>query len=347
MIVRVTVGGSRVRIRLSNAVGGAAVTIGSAHIALRKQGSEILASSDRVLTFGGQASTTVYAGAMAVSDSVSLEVPPLADLAISLYIPKPTEAPTTHMFGLRPTYLSARGDATGAPSFPNPSTTESYYWLAGLDVLAPSDAATIVAFGDSITDGDQSTPDTHGSWPDILAQRLQANKATRRFGVVNAGISGNRVLGDNASGIVRLSQDALRQPGIRWLMLLEGINDITGATRQPGPPTLAAKDLIAAYKQIIETAHLYGVKVVGCTLTPYGGSPAHREAGERIRTEVNEWIRTSHAFDAVVDFDAATRDPKDPLRFKAEVDSPDMLHPANPGYKMMADAVDLAIFTKK
>ena len=328
MIVRTSIGGSRVRVRLSNAIGNSAVTIGSAHIALRKGGAE------QALTFGGQPSTILYAGQLLVSDPVAMEVPALADLSIRLHIPKRTEAPTTHLFGLRPTTVGEH-------------TTESYYWLAGVDVLAPANAATIVAFGDSITDGDQSTPDTNGMWPAVLAQRLQANRATRHIGVVNAGISGNRVLGDNSSGLARLMHDALRQPGVRWLMLMEGINDITGATRQAGPPTLKADDLIAAYRQIIETAHLYGVKVIGCTLTPYGGSSAYRDSGEAIRQAVNTWIRTGRAFDAVVDFDAATRDAKDPTRFRAEVDSPDMLHPANPGYKLMAEAIDLSIFTKK
>ncbi|HYP09652.1 MAG TPA: SGNH/GDSL hydrolase family protein [Bryobacteraceae bacterium] len=322
MVLRVSLGGSKVRVRLSNAIGASAVTIGSAGV------------GEHALTFGGQPSTTIYAGAVSVSDPVDMKVAPLSDLVVTLHIPKKIEPPTTHLFGLRPTKVGAH-------------TTESYYWLAGVDVLAPENSGTIVALGDSITDGDQSTPDTNGMWPAVLAQRLQANRATRRLGIVNAGISGNRVLGNDSSALARLMHDALNQPGIEWLMLMEGINDITGATRQPGPPTLKAEELIAAYRQIIETAHLYGVKVVGCTLTPYGGSPAFRQSGEAIRQAVNAWIRTSKAFDAVVDFDAATRDPKDHTRFRPEVDSPDMLHPANPGYKIMAEAVDLTIFSSK
>jgi lysophospholipase L1-like esterase len=177
-------------------------------------------------------------------------------------------------------------------------------------------------------------------WPTILAARLKG-----RWGMVNAGISGNRLLGDGASGVVRLMHDALSHPGVRWLMLLEGINDITGATRPGAVSKLSADDLIEGYKQIIETAHLYGVRVAGCTITPYGGSSPFSESGEAMRQAVNRWIRTGGVFDAVVDFDAATRDAKDPTRFRSEADSPDLLHPGNAGYKLMGDAVDLAIFS--
>jgi lysophospholipase L1-like esterase len=214
-------------------------------------------------------------------------------------------------------------------------------------VLAGDDAAVVVNFGDSITDGDQSTPDTNGPWPSLLAARLQANPATRNVGVVNAGISGNRLLGDNGSGLVRLVHDALSVPGVRWITLLEGINDITGATRNPAAPTLTAQDIIAAYRQVIELAHLHGVKVIGCTITPYGGSSPYNEAGEAIRTAVNEWVRTSGAFDAVVDFDAAVRDPRDPKRFRPEADSPDLLHPGDAGYRLMAQAFDLSLFATR
>ncbi len=210
-------------------------------------------------------------------------------------------------------------------------------------------SGTIVTFGDSITDGDQSTPDRIAMWPAILAARLQANAATRDIGVVNAGISGNRLLGDNTSGLARLTMHALSVPGVKWITLLEGINDITAATRPlppgSGPHTpVTADDLIAAYKQVIAMAHMQGVKVIGCTLTPYAESRAYSEAGEAIRQAVNTWIRTSNAFDAVVDFDAVTRDPKQPNRLRPEADSPDDLHPGDPGYKMMADAIPLTLF---
>ena len=345
MIARTSLGGEVVRVRLYNAVGGRAVRIGAAHLALRESGSAIVPGSDRALTFGGRPELTLYAGQTAVSDPVRLEVAPLADLAVSLYLPGETGVPTSHRFGLRPTYISREGNHAAAREIADTArTTQSYYWLAGIDVLAPADAAVVVNFGDSITDGDQSTPDTHGPWPSLLAARLQANPATHRVGVVNAGISGNRILGDNGGGLARLVHDALSVPGVRWITLLEGINDITGATRNPAEPTLTAADLIAAYRQVIEMAHLHGVKVIGCTITPYGGSNVHNAAGEAIRQAVNEWIRTSGAFDAVVDFDAATRDPRDPTRFRPEADSPDLLHPGDAGYRLMAEAFDLSLF---
>ena len=183
-------------------------------------------------------------------------------------------------------------------------------------------------------------------WPAVLAARLQADKSTARIAVVNAGISGNRILGDNAGGVVRLSRDALDVPGVKWIILLEGINDISFAMRQSSS-TFSADDLIAAYRQVIEAAHLRGIKVIGCTMTPYGGSGGYKDAGEAIREAANNWIRTGGQFDAVVDFEAATRDSADPKRFRAEAASPDMLHPGDAGYKLMADAINLAIFSAR
>jgi lysophospholipase L1-like esterase len=287
---------------------------------------------------------------------VKLAIKPLADLAVTLYLPGDTGPPTSHTFGLRPTYISkpGTGNVAAEVSIAEPERiTESWYWLAGVDVQARpregAPAGTLVTFGDSITDGDQSTPDRIAMWPAILAARLQANAATRNIGVVNAGISGNRLIGDNTSGLARLTMHALSVPGVKWMTLLEGINDITGATRpmppgSPPPTPLSADDLIAAYKQVIAMAHSQGVKVIGCTLTPYAGSRAYSEAGEAIRQAVNTWIRTSNAFDAVVDFDAVTRDPKQPNRLRPDADSPDDLHPGDPGYKMMADAIPLTLF---
>ena len=361
MIVRTSIGGRRVRIRLANAFGGTTVSIGAAHVARRANGSAVIAGSNRPLLFGGKPTTLLYAGQTIVSDPVDLEVPPLTDLAVSLYVAGDAGAPTAHRFGLRPTYVSTSGNYAAAPAIDAlERTTESYYWLAGVDVLAPAGAGTIVAFGDSITDGDQSTPDTNRMWPALLATRLQAGAATRGVGVVNAGIAGNRLLGDNNGGVVRFVAHALTVPGVRWITVLEGINDITIAGRRfgqppPGAPTgppanapalppVTADDLIGAYRQLIETAHLHGIRVIGCTLTPFGGSSAYSERGEAMRQAVNDWIRTSGAFDAVVDFDAVTRDGKDPQRFRPEADSPDLLHPGDGGYRLMAEAFDLALF---
>jgi lysophospholipase L1-like esterase len=178
-----------------------------------------------------------------------------------------------------------------------------------------------------------------------LAERLQRNAATSHLSVINAGISGNRVLGDNTSGVVRFGPDALEQPGVSWITVLEGINDISGATRPGAPPSdFSADDLVRAYRQMVQRAHARGIRVAGCTITPYAGSSVFSPAGEAIRQEVNRWIRTSGVFDAVIDFDAATRDPRDPSRLKPEADSPDLLHPGDAGYRLMAEAVDLAMF---
>jgi lysophospholipase L1-like esterase len=347
MVVRSSIGGRRVRVRFVNAFAGATVQIGAARIARSTGKAAIDPATSRPLTFGGRSAVLLYAGQVLVSDEISLDVPVLGDLAVSLYIQGASGAPTEHRFALRETYLSGPGDFTAASALDPVTTTESWYWLAGVDVLAPATSGAIATFGDSITDGDQSTSGTHGSWPSHLARRLQANAATRHLSVVNAGIAGNRVLGDNNSGLVRFGPDALDQPGVRWVTVLEGINDITGATR-PGAAASAfsADDLIGAYRQMIARAHARGVKVAGCTITPYGGSNVFSAGGEEIRQAVNRWIRTGGAFDAVIDFDAAVRDLRDPSRMKPEADSPDLLHPGDAGYRLMAEAIDLAIFRK-
>jgi lysophospholipase L1-like esterase len=345
MIVRTSMGGSRVRVRLSNAVGGASVSLGAAHIALRSKDSAIVAASDHVLTFSGKPGATIYAGQVLVSDPVDLKLPPLADVAVSLYFPSQTSAGTNHRFSLHDTYISKDGDFSGAPSITDPaSVVQSYYYLAGLDVAAPANAATIVTFGDSITDGDQSSDNTNSEWPAVLAARLQANKATAHIGVVNAGISGNRILGDNGGGMSRFLADALDQPGVKWVTLLEGINDISGGARQTGRNAFSEADLIAAYRQVIAMAHEAGVRIIGCTLTPFGGSSAYSDRGEAIREAANKFIRTSGEFDAVIDFEAAVRDSADPQRIRKEADSPDLLHPGDAGYKIMGDSINLKLF---
>jgi lysophospholipase L1-like esterase len=237
------------------------------------------------------------------------------------------------------------------PSTPRTSpakATQSYYWLSAIDVLAPTAAATLVTFGDSITDGARSTTETNHSWPALLAARLAAKKETANIGVANMGIGGNRVLrdGSGASALARFDRDVLTQPGVKWVMLLEGINDIGREATVP-EEAVTPDDIIAGYKQLIERAHTHGVKIIGCTLTPYEGANYQREKGEATRAAINEFIRSGKAFDAVVDFEAATRDAQNPKRLRAEFDPGDHLHPNDAGYQAMADAVDLAIFTKK
>jgi lysophospholipase L1-like esterase len=347
MIARTSIGGRRLRVSLSNAFGSEPLAVGAAHIAIHGKDSEIVAGSDRALSFNGKPGCTVGPGMVILSDPVDLNVAPVSDLAVSLYFPGETGPPTTHGTGLHTTYIQD-GDVTGQAAMADAVTTQSYYWLAGIDVVAPAAASLIVAFGDSITDGARSTPETNHSWPALLAARLAAQKATANIAVGNMGIGGNRVLRDvtGASALARLDRDVLSQSGVKWLMVLEGINDIGREATVPTEP-VTADQLIAGYQQIIERAHTHGIKVIGCTLTPFEGAYYSKDKGEATREAVNTWIRTSGAYDAVVDFEAATRDPKNPKRFLPGFDPGDHLHPNDAGYQAMANAVDLSIFGGK
>ena len=351
MLVHTSIGGHRVRVQLSNAFGNSALQIGAAHIALHDKDSAIVAGSDRALTFSGKPSVAIPPAAEILSDPLDFEVPALGDLVISVYAPVEVTTPTIHLTGLHTTYISQPGDFTSAPSIADPTTRELWYWVAGVDVVAPAKSAAIVAFGDSITDGATSTPNTNSSWPSQLAVRLAANKATANLAIVNEGISGNRLLNDGAgvNALARFDRDVLSQPGVRWLIVLEGINDI-GLGNLPGIPPAEAPtvdDLIAAHKQIIERAHMHGIKVIGATLTPYVGAAYATEHGEAMREAVNEWIRTSKAYDAVIDFDKVVQDPANPKQILASFNIRDHLHPNDEGYKAMAAAVDLALFQTK
>ena len=362
MIVHTSIGGRRVRVQLSNAYGAAALQIGAAHVALRSHDSEIVEASDRELLFNGQPAVTIPPGTVMISDPVDLVVPKLSDLAISVYVPGESGPLSGHSLALHTTYISPTGtvgNRTGEDAIADATTSQGWYWTASVDVLAPATAATVVAFGDSITDGLTSTANMNRSWPSLLADRLAANPATANIAVVNEGISGNRVLSDGAgvSALARFDRDVLGLSGVQWVMILEGVNDISGATRGNGgtaglagaPGNIVAApvtpdSLIGAMRQMIERAHTHGIKVIGCTLTPYGNAT---EAGNTMRVALNTFIRTGGAFDALVDFEAATRDQDDPRQFRAGFNNTDRLHPNDAGYKAMADSVDLTIFTKK
>jgi len=347
MIARTSMAGKRVRVKLENAFGSAPVKVGAAHIALREKDSAIVIATDRALTFNGEPGVTIGPGAAIASDPVDLTLPALSDVAVSLYFPGETSAPTNHATALHNTYVT-QGDATAKTSIDEPTVTQSYYYLAAIDVTAPANAFSIVTYGDSITDGARSSNEGNHSWPALLAVRLAAKKETANIGVANMGIGGNRVLRDGAgvSAVARFDRDVLSQSGVKWVMLLEGINDIGREASVPAE-TVDANDIIGGYKQIINEAHTHGLKIVGCTLTPYGGAGYQREHGESVREKVNDWIRTSGTFDAVVDFEKATRDASDPKKIQAEFDPGDHLHPNDAGYQAMADAIDLSIFTKK
>jgi lysophospholipase L1-like esterase len=343
MIAHTSIGGRRVRIELSNAFGSAALGIGAAHIAMRDKESAIVAASDRTLQFGGRPTAWIPPGATVISDAVNLDIPAASDLAVSIYIPDSAGADTMHAVGLHTTYISKEGDSTGSPALAETTTTQSFYFLTNVDVVAPPEAAAIVAFGDSITDGAVSTPNADHSWPSFLARRLAANGGSN-IAVLNQGISGNQLLRDGAgvNALARFDRDVLAQPGVKWLMILEGINDIGISSRTDMP--VPSDDLIAALKQLIERAHEHGIKAIGGTLTPYEGAAYYTEGGEQTRAAVNQWIRSSGAFDAVVDFDAATRDPAHPRQLRPGFNNGDHLHPNDAGYQAMSDAIALSIF---
>ncbi|HWE50816.1 MAG TPA: SGNH/GDSL hydrolase family protein [Bryobacteraceae bacterium] len=357
MVVHTSIPGHRVRVELSNAYGAKPLVVGSVHIALRVKDSAIAPDSDRTLMFNGKPSCSIPVGAFMISDPVNLDVPSQGDLAVSVYVPEDTGVATTHSVGLHTTWISKTGDVTGKPEITDATTTQSWYWISGVEVMAPARTASVVTFGDSITDGTRSTPNTDGSWPAFLAARLLGNPATSEVAVLNQGISANRMLQDGfgVSALARFDRDVVSQPGVKWMTILEGINDIgagigpdfvfTPNAKLPAKDIVTADQLIGAYKQIIERAHEHGIKVYGSPLMPFEGAAYYRESGNVIRQAVNEWIRTSGAFDALIDFDAITRDPANPNKMRAEFDSGDHLHPNNKGYKAMADAIDLSLFS--
>ena len=352
-IVHTSVGGDTVRVRLSNAYGKQTVEIGAAHIALRSNDSAVAAGSDRALTFGGRASVSIPPNALVLSDPVKLNVPAASDLAISIFLPKPTTGAGIHYSAQQTSYVGA-GDLTGAASLSDAATFTSWVFLTAVEVLAPESAGTVVTFGDSITDGARSTLDANHRWPDTLAARLRARHSGPKIAVLDAGIGGNRILhdaGDNVrfgvNALARYDRDVLAQSGVKYVIVLEGINDLGHAgTSAPEAETVTAEDLIAGMKQLIERAHEHGIKIFGATLTPFEGAARgyFTPEKENKRKALNEWIRTGKAFDGVIDFEKAVRDPQHPDRMMPAYDSGDHLHPGDAGYKAMGEAVDLSLF---
>lgn len=351
-IVHISVGGSRMRVRLSNEYGRTPLVVGSVHIArqLAGNGASIMPGTDRTLTFGGRTEVTIPAGAPVLSDPVDLEAPALSNLAISIHLPKPTVASTFHSLGVQTTYVSSQGDFTAAGTLPTATTTTSWFFLSGVSVATRRPPAAVVALGDSITDGFASTVDANRRWPNLLAARLQAAPRLRHVAVMDHGISGNRTLHDfiGPNALARFDRDVLVAPGAKWVVVLEGINNI-GLPGVFGLPqeAVSAQDIIFGYRQLIDRAHEKGLKIYGGTLTPFEGTtiPGYfTPAGEVKRQSVNRWIRTSGAFDAVIDFDKAIRDPLQPTRMLPAYDSGDHLHPNDAGYQAMANFIDLSLF---
>ena len=348
-IVRASIGGSTVRIRLSNLFGTGAVTIGPVHLAVHAAGSSIRPGTDHVVTFAHAPAVTIEKGADVLSDPVALSVTALQELAVSLYLPSGIgTASTVHALGGQTAYITATGEHTADATLPNNEVSASRFFLTDVEVSAAAGAASIVAFGDSITDGDAATQDANSRWPDVLAARLQGDPSLADVAVVNSGISGNRILHDGTgpAALARFDRDALNKPGVRLIVLLEGINDIGNL---PPPDAreanINADRIIDGMKTLISRAHARGIKIWGATLTPFGGVdwPYHSAGGEQMRAQINAWIRDARAFDAVVDFDLATHDTAAPDRFLAAYDSGDHLHPRDAGYKAMAAAIDLGL----
>ncbi|GGA03490.1 SGNH/GDSL hydrolase family protein [Dyella caseinilytica] len=350
-IVRVSTGGSKLRIRLSNLFGSAPLTVGPVHLALHAKDADIVAGSDHTLLFNGKPEVTVPKGESVWSDPVAMDVKALQELAVSFYVPaNAVDSPSTlHNAGMTTAYINEQGDATSAVQFPADENSGSRYLLTDIAVTGPEARDAVVAFGDSITDGVGSTQNANQRWPDYLAARLQQDSKLSAIGIANSGIGGNRVLHDNfgPSALSRFDRDALDKPGVHWIVLLEGINDIGGSGY-----AIAAKDKVSAQqiidgmKTLIARAHARHIKIYGATLTPYGGNnwPYHSLVGEQEREAVNAWIRSPGAFDGVVDFDKAVRDPAHPLQMLAAYDSGDHLHPNSAGYQAMANAIDLNLF---
>ncbi len=341
-IVHTSVGGHMARVQISNLFGTQPLSIADVHIAQRSTGSSIVAGTDRQVQFGGLSSVTVPPGSTAISDPVGFQVPSLADVAISMYFPKPTGPPTYHPSGFQTSYI-ADGDVSGDAALAGVNTTQSYYFLINLDVHDPAVRGAVVTLGASITDGYSSTTDTNRRWPNDLARRL--SDSGLNIGVLNQGISGNRLLAAGAgdSAEARFDRDALGQPGARWVIFADDpINDLGSSTP---PPT--GDQLIAGIERLITKAHQKQIKFVCSTLTPYQGAGYWTPAGEAAREQINVFLRgNTSGCDAVIDQDVATHDPDHPTQYLPAYDSGDHLHPNDAGLQAIANAANLELFSQ-
>ena len=379
LIVHVSAGGRKIRIKISNTFGDQPLLIGGAHIARRTTAADIDPASDRTLMFRGKTTTTIPRLAMAVSDPVDLDVPALSDLAISLFFPGTAAATTSHVLALQTNYLSEEpGDATAAMKFPVAKTIDSWTFLTGVDVAASGQGAAVVALGSSLTDGDGSSRDANRRWPDLLAERLQNDAGgNKELGVLNEGIIGNRLLSDfdsprqaggppplgpvfaqlgpalGPSGMARFERDVLAQAGVRYLIVGLGVNDILfPGSFIPATETVDSQSILSGYRQLIARAHHRGIRVIGTTIPPFEHAIFRRPfydrfyapEKERVRQEVNAWILGSGEFDGVIDFDQAVRDPGRRTQLLPSYDSGDHLHVNDAGNMAQAKAIPLVLF---
>jgi len=358
--VRVSVSGDRIRIRLSNEFGSSPLLVGSVSVAIPNDPSSVKPGSIRPITFDGRSSITIPPGAPVLSDPVTFPVAYRGEISVSIYFPKRVATPTWHLLARKRVVVSLRGDHTHDENIPGGKETQSSILLTAVLVPAQPSQHLVVAFGDSIVDGDGSTVDADRNWPNDLIRRLGKTPEGAKFAVVNEGIAGNRLLADGpieglgVSALARFDRDALSIPGVTHIVLLEGMNDLSFPGAKLGELALAdpaevrtADDLINAYHQLIARAHARGVKLIAATLTPCEGVDIpgyYSEAKNAARRAVNNWIRNSGEFDGVIDFDAVLRDPDHPSRILLRLSSEDHLHPNDAGYQAMADAINLALF---
>ncbi|HEY6446826.1 MAG TPA: SGNH/GDSL hydrolase family protein [Acidobacteriaceae bacterium] len=354
-VVRLSVGGSTLRVHLSNAFGTEPLHFTSIHIAhpLASGSPAIDPASDRALTFAGAPDVTIPAGAEYLSDPIADPLAPLSSVAITFHLDAPPARETGHP-GSRATSWYVHGDQVPSADLPGARSVEHWYQFSGIDVLAPPTAASVVALGDSITDGHATTTNGNDRWTDILANRLQASPTSRNIGVLNQGIGGNHLLIDGLgpNALARFDRDVLAQTGVRWLIVFEGVNDLGGLTKNgdvsAAEHSALAARILAAYQQMIVRAHAHGIRVIGATITPFAGSDFYHPgaATEADRQAVNAWIRAPGHFDSVLDFDQVVRDPSQPDRLLPAYDCGDHLHPNPAGYKAIGDAVPLSLFAQ-
>ena len=349
-IVRISAGGSQFRLRFSNAFGSAPMTLDEVHVGLHSSGANVVLGTDHLVTFDGESAVTIASGQEVVSDPIQWTVSPLTELCVSIYFDSDINPSTNHVVASQTAYLSANGNFANYANFPVFKTLSDWVLISGVDVLSSKTSGSIVAIGDSITDGVCSENNGNGRWPDYLAARLDQASLNGNWGVLNEGIGSNKILTDtiygdqpSVSALTRFQRDVLQRPGVRAVVILEGINDI-GAIPTSADPGPVIESLKQGYLQMVSLAKTQGLKVYAGTLTPIGNAGMDSKNRRQIRDLLNQWMRSSNAFDGVVDFDQAIRDPNNPQAMLTQYDCGDHLHPNSRGYQAMGQAFNLQWF---